>query len=267
MVGSGSGFIRGVAVFPGGDVVVAQLDQMIRVIDPTKGKLVREFEPRPLGQTFETLWYSRQGLVIGCGEVDVCVWDARTGKLTNRYNARDVLRVASRPAMDLSPDGQKLVMIDKDHFIRVLNAKRLDLIGSMPDETKKFNRIKFCPDGLHLLCWDSNSMVFYLLDPIDGATQPYFGHQGNVNDVAFFPDEPLMASASGDRTVLVWDERTAQPKYRFEYPAGVLQIAVSPDGKFVVVALEKELIFHSVEITLRFSETLTPKVAGVSPPI
>jgi WD40 repeat protein len=247
VVGQNTCFIEGVAVTPEGEIIIAHADQMIRVIDKNKGKPGREFEPRPLGQKFQKLWYSNQGYIIGCGDLDVCVWDPLSGKLLNRYNARDIAWVSSRPVIDLSPDGRTVVTIDKEHFLRVLDAKRGDAIWWTPDNTKRLNRVKFYRDGL-LLCWDSNNTEFHLLNPNNGAAQPFAGHLGSVNDLAVFANDPLIVSVGGDKTLRVWNEN-AEQIHGLEFPGTPRQVAVSPDGKYVVVALEEELVIYAVEIT------------------
>ena len=98
-----------------------------------------------------------------------------------------------------------------------------------------------------MLCWDSASTEFYLLNPNDGAIQTFAGHQGNVNDVAFFPNDELIVSGSGDKSVRVWDETNG----RFQderLPTAVRWVRVSPDGRHLVVDLEKELVIFRVNI-------------------
>ncbi|KAH7919603.1 WD40 repeat-like protein [Leucogyrophana mollusca] len=63
-------------------------------------------------------------------------------------------------------------------------------------------------------------------------TRVFEGHSDWVNSVVYFPDVRRIASASNDKTVILWDvESGRQDERRLQHDSSVRWIAISPDGK------------------------------------
>ena len=58
-------------------------------------------------------------------------------------------------------------------------------------------------------------------------------HTLEIQDLAFSPDDRLLATASLDGTARIWDAHTGRPLRVLEHPSGVENVAFSPDGRSV----------------------------------
>ena len=58
-------------------------------------------------------------------------------------------------------------------------------------------------------------------------------HTLEIQDLAFSPDDRLLATASLDGTARIWDAHTGRALRVLEHPDGVENVAFSPDGRSV----------------------------------
>src|SRR5258708_7581886 len=130
-----------------------------------------------------------------------------------------------------SPDGARLASAFRDKCIWVWN------IGT---GTRQFSKdlpsvcifVLFSPDGSQIACALENGSI-YLCDA-NGAGEPRHlsGHSKRVNSLSFSPYGTRLASASGDKTIRLWDNITSGPTARIleGHTDAVASIVFSPDG-------------------------------------
>ena len=75
------------------------------------------------------------------------------------------------------------------------------------------------------------------------ARHDFRGHSDAVDQLIWHPTDPdLLATASGDRTVRIWDYRSAKSVTTVNTKGENINITWSPDGKTLAVGNKEDLI-------------------------
>ncbi|KAL9548054.1 hypothetical protein MBANPS3_005867 [Mucor bainieri] len=138
---------------------------------------------------------------------DIKVWDVRKNQLA--YTMKGHMDTVS--GMALSPDGNNLLTNSMDNTVRIWDIKPfaaadrcLKIFEGAPHGFEK-NLIKPCwaTDGSQIACGSADRSV--VIWDVDTRKILYKlpGHKGCVNDVDWHPKEPIIMSASTDKTLFL----------------------------------------------------------------
>jgi WD40 repeat protein len=117
----------------------------------------------------------------------------------------------------------------------------------------------FSPDGEHLAI-ASKDIVLYRL-PKTEVRRSLVGHDYFVSSLVFHPNKPLLASASGDNSIRLWNMLSGETEKKFPgHPRGQpWGLAFSPDGDLIAAGHDGYLNYQPSDHDVRVWEISTGK--------
>jgi WD40 repeat protein/class 3 adenylate cyclase len=241
--------VQALAYSPDGHrLATASFDGLARVWDPLNGQQLMALQHAGPVQAIE---YSVDGRLLATGSDDgtARIWDAATGEqLLELRHADRVYAVA------FSPDGAHLASATRDGNVFIWdtatgqNTAHMADSAPLPAVPYSFSgntkaeapgpAIAFSSDGRLVATGWSADAAARVWDVATGRQVAVLQHDGIVQGVAFQPGSNLVATASVDGFVKLWDATTGQNVERLamdkNFPA--YRIAFSPDGRTLAAA-------------------------------
>jgi Prp8 binding protein len=153
--------------------------------------------------------FSDAGDQIYSGGLDeeIKVWDVRQRSVIYSLIGHQ----ETITSLAVSPDGTTLLSNSMDNTLKLWNiqpfapANRLvrSLEGAPHSFEKNLHRAAWSPDGQRIAAGSADRSVVIWNTLSGGIDFKLPGHTGSVNDVVFSPTEPIIASASTDRNILL----------------------------------------------------------------
>jgi WD40 repeat protein len=226
--------IESVALSPDGKTLGIGTGNYSRLWDLQTGQERVRLKGTALGSNARSIAFSPDGKIFAVGGFPpwISLWDVATGKLLRTLQYGDqILSVA------FSPDGKSLAAGS------FLNIKLWD-VATGKEKTPKFQRedgarsLLFLPDGKLLTTGGSESIgKIRLVDLAKNKSLILGEEEAEIRSIALARDGKLLASASEDGVVRLWDVANRKVKHILKGHQGMVRsVAFSPDGKLLASA-------------------------------
>ncbi|MBM3994425.1 MAG: hypothetical protein FJ303_09775 [Planctomycetes bacterium] len=195
------------------------------------------------GSRILCLAYSHDGqwLAAGGGNDPLRLWNPKTGELIRELNEPWV------HAMALSPSGETLLFGGFQKSVRMWNFRLNKETGRLDGHKATVKAIAVAPDASIIVTgsqdgvlarWDMNTKT---------KLSDMLGHTDEINAIAFFADKDnatFVASAGGDRSIIIWNMNVEPPtiKLKIDAGCGVHSLVASADGNALYSAGDDNLI-------------------------
>jgi len=136
-------------------------------------------------------------------------------------------------SLAVSARGSLLLSVSDDRTAKIWDIQRLKQIKTLKNHTGiVFDGVFSQDDKTIATASVDKSIVFWSLK--GKVLDTIRDHSDVVNSIAYI-DRSTLVSASDDKTIRIWNTETGQELRRIaEHTKAVLEIAVTPDGKFII---------------------------------
>ncbi|MFN8410872.1 MAG: WD40 repeat domain-containing protein [Anaerolineales bacterium] len=193
-----SDYVSALAFSPDGSILAsASYDQSIILWNAVTGEALG---PSLLAHKNPILGlaFSRDGKLLASWDTQnrIILWDVDTRK--------PIKENLVGYGVDFSPDGKTFAAARKNNTIIFWNLETLEETAQwMVGLNNAFGHVQYSPDGKMIASNNNFSPMLWQESKPMGV--PFTGHTSYLNDFTFSPDGSLMASASYDKSIILWN--------------------------------------------------------------
>jgi WD40 repeat protein len=230
-------------------------DRIVRLWDVESGKPLNEFKGHK--NALCGLVFSRDGTLLASGDVQstIRIWDLKQEKQVQEIDNKSGTESLS---MAFAADNKTLIcsgawndssFLPKTGDVITINGKEVKFDGVINIQGVEMMR----KEGYYVMQWDVSS---------GKEVRKFGGLTDTIRSLAFSPDGKLVAAASKDGKVCLWDAETGKERLHIVAHPGHTDAAFSGSPCLAFAPDSKTLASASTDHTIRLWDVTTAKETG-----